>query len=68
MIPAAMDFLPRRRAVHPLAAGWTVTPEQHGSTGQQVYGRMPEWPADWAAEGRYRLDEYVFGDVPAVRS
>jgi hypothetical protein len=60
-----MDFLPRRRPVHPLAAGWTVTPEQHGSTEQQAAGRMPEWPENW--QRSYPLDPVVFGSVSAVR-
>ena len=42
-----------------------VTPEQHGSTGQEVYGRLPEWPENW--HRKYPLDPVVFGAVPRVR-
>jgi hypothetical protein len=62
-----MDFLPRRRPAQVPVAGYRVFGiTRHGSTGQQAGGPLPEWPADWAAEGRYRLDRYVFGDVPRV--
>ena len=64
MIPAVTDFLPRRRPAPPVEGYRVFGITSHGSTGRQVSGPLPEWPADWAAEGRYPLDPAVFGDKP----